>query len=83
MPRPRSIKIQQTEITRAFGEMALVRRKHKLDRLSPHHHIIFNLIEREEGIRAQMLWQEYQVEYEKDCRTPVAIRTFNSYVARL
>ncbi len=46
----RSPRIQESEIAWAFGEMRLVRRKYQLDQLGPHHRIIFNLVEREEGI---------------------------------
>lgn len=68
---------------RAFGEMKLVKRKYQLDRLTPHHRVIVDLIEREPGITSQALWEAYQVECEKDRRSPVALRTFTIYVARL
>jgi orc1/cdc6 family replication initiation protein len=79
----RSLSIQMTEIARALGEMKLVRRKYHLDRLTSHHRVIVEVIEREPGIASQALWEAYQVECERQCRTPVALRTFTSYVARL
>jgi hypothetical protein len=41
------------------------------------------IIEREPGISTQALWETYQVECEREQKTPVALRTFTSYVARL
>lgn len=79
----RSLTIQAEEVARASGEMKVVRRKYLLDRLTPHHRIIVEVIEREPGIGAQALWEAYQIECERQCRTPVALRTFSSYVERL
>jgi len=54
------------EISRAFGEMKLVKRKCQLDRLTPHHRNIFHFIDRNPEIKAELLWQEYQIECEKE-----------------
>lgn len=79
----RSSALQVTEVAKAFGDIKIVRRKYLLDRLTPHHRIIVELIERQPGIDSVALWQEYQVECEKLSRSPVMLRTFQSYVARL
>jgi cell division control protein 6 len=79
----RSPQIQVSEVARAFGDMKLVRRKYYLDRLSPHHRLIVQVIEAEPGISSPRLWEEYQVRCDSEGRLPVALRTFRSYVERL
>lgn len=46
----RSPRIDKVEIAQVFVEMKLVKLKYHVDRLTSHHRIIVDLIEREQGI---------------------------------
>ena len=55
----------------------------RLNKLTPDHQIIVKVIKRQSKITSEALWKAYQVECQRESRTPVSLQTFTNYVGRL
>jgi len=73
-------KIMEEDLEKGYEEVKQIKKKYYLNRLTPHHKLIVDIVRRHPRILSSVFYQTYRSELRKIMLNPKSSRTFNSYV---
>jgi len=76
-------RISDQNVSKAYEEVKEIKKKYYLERLTPHHKLMVEIVKRKTGISSSVFYQTYKKEVGKHALTPKSGRTFNNYVQDL
>jgi len=72
-------KISEEDVEKAHLEVKEIKKKYYLERLTPHHKLMVDIVRKEPGILSSSFYQVYKREVMEHMMVPKSSRTFNNY----
>jgi len=75
--------ISEKDIARGYEEVKEIKKKYRLETLSPHHKLIIGIVKNNPGILSSHFYLTYRKESRKQGLRPKSSRTFSNYINEL
>jgi len=76
-------RISVKDIERGYEEVKEIKKKYRLDNLSPHHKLIVEIVKNNPGILSSHFYSTYRKESRRLGLSPKSSRTFSNYISEL
>lgn len=75
--------ISDQDVSKAYEDVKKIRKKYYLERLTPHHKLLVEIVEENPKIHSGVLYEKYKVQAEKRSLKPKSNRTISNYLKNL
>jgi Cdc6-like AAA superfamily ATPase len=75
--------ISDQDVSKAYEEVREIKKKYYLERLTPHHKLIVEIVKKNPGILSKDLYDNYVHQAKRSRITPKSMRTMSNYINEL
>jgi cell division control protein 6 len=76
-------RVELTDIKNGYSSTKNLEKTRRLDKLSSHHKVLYELVKKKKEVNSGELWKLYLSECKRLKKQPIAVRTFSEYMNRL